>query len=220
MTEPTAHMNHDHVYTGVGDNPAKCHCGGVHQPDTTQRDECEGCEVCDLATELADERTQHQETIMRAEAKLAAVRELHYPVMAYPLFSCSVHIKSSSYQAARDCPNCITPHDGLGYTVCANSACGDWPCPTFRATGGEAPNARAREGDHTGAAPEGGESGTAEPHSSTQSDDGEHQVTVYAHGLTTAAYVELFERVADAAQALDEEVFCTGRRVLKGDGDG
>lgn len=39
MTEPTVHQNHDHVYTGLGDNPARCRCGAVHQPDTTQRGE-------------------------------------------------------------------------------------------------------------------------------------------------------------------------------------
>lgn len=213
MTEPTAHMNHDHVYTGLGDNPARCYCGGVHQPDTTQRDELRdritqaiahapnGIAAADAVVAIRDEElerlrgeitmteehfaeyataaeaekqrlrewcklqgerfgieqrraeaaeaqaadrdrerifensrlVQERQRAQSAEAKLAAVRELHD--RHHVCCDAKVYTPDRPYEPA---------------------------CPTIRATGGEDPNARAREEDHTGAAPEASESGTVE----------------------------------------------------------
>lgn len=42
------------------------------------------------------------------------------------------------------------------------------------------------------------------------SDDKEASITVTAFGLDAAALEALFDRVADAAHALDEQVTCSG----------
>lgn len=188
MTEPTVHQNHDHVYTGVGDNPAKCYCGGVHQPDTTQRDELPEREriawqlhadECGLMMASTEHIERHLAEHLKAADAVLAVRDEELEEARNDLGRLRgyMHVATSNRDDWRrraeadettlaEIDRLHVPGDTGTGRVCME--CGRrYPCRTAQAA------SRAREGDHTGAAPEGAESGTVERADGTEDGDGD-----------------------------------------------
>lgn len=86
--------------------------------------------------EAGDQLNLFEEAIGRmqaAEAAVARVRELHYPVEIPSITACDKHSDVARFRdRGGDCRECTV----RTVTECANITCCGWPCPTITALDG------------------------------------------------------------------------------------